>query len=125
MSKAQVKSLIKSFSYGYGEADNIIARKDNYSRFYSLNFCKDKLVLVQKELNASVKEFIILFDQLTSIYCKPMDSHTSIGTLESIGSRYAISFFWLSGVEIINIDYTVFPKNDHFSITYEIKNDCF
>jgi hypothetical protein len=124
MSKTQVKSLLKHYATVEEKEDNIFAIENSFSRFYSFNFCNEKLVMVKKDLNPSIKELIILFDKLTNNYGKPIHLNTKINKLCTKNTQHAISFYWKSGIERISLDYSVFPENEQFSVTYEIENTC-
>jgi len=95
-----------------------IPTKNTY-RHYNFQFGNDKLILLQKELFPSMKNFISFFDKLTALYGKPVDSNTRI-EVRADGERREIGFIWHAKSETINLSYTVFPNNDYFSITYDL-----
>lgn len=88
-------------------------------RHYKFQFVNDKLILLQKHLFPSMKNFILLFDRLTSLYGKPIDSKTRI-ELSTHGESHDISFLWHAKSETIDLSYHVFPNGDDFSITYNL-----
>jgi hypothetical protein len=128
MTKKEVKELLNGWNF-----DRIQEQEDKFGsyiraydiptkntyRHYRFQFANDKLILLQKHLFPSMKNFILLFDRLTSLYGKPIDSNTRI-ELSTYGESHEISFLWHAKSEAIDLSYSVFPNNDAFSITYNL-----
>lgn len=128
MTKKEVKELLNGYNF-----DKIQEEDDKFGshimaydiptkntfRHYNFQFVNDKLILLQKQLFPSMKNFILLFDRLTSLYGKPIDSKTRI-ELSTHGESHGISFLWHAKSETIDLSYHVFPNGDDFSITYNL-----
>lgn len=95
-----------------------IPTKGTY-RYYNFSFGNAKLVFLNKNFPPSMKNFIFLFDNFTTLYGKPVDSYTKI-SLETYGETRRISFMWKTQSETIDLDYSVFPNNDQLSISYTL-----
>ncbi len=109
------------------EKDNFIRAWDNpdgpTQRLLVFNFCNKKLMSIQKDLNPSMKNFILMFDKLSSKYGKPIDSKVD-RTIDHIGETNAILFYWRSGKDLITLRYNVFPSNDQLSVSYDNLSKC-
>ena len=125
MSRSKVREIIDKGSFNnIEEKDTAISAYDLHHRFYAFNFCKSKLVHLQKYIKPSMKHFIGLFDKLNSAYGKPIDCYVNTPK-DSYGESYSISFIWKKNLELVTLTYKVFPKNDQLYITYEAPNECY
>jgi hypothetical protein len=129
MTKKEVKEQLKEWKFDViDEKDNDIKAYDNLrktdSRLYFFNFCDDKLVLIEKNVQPSMKNFIILVEKLTNTYGKPIDTYADT-SIHTFGEQHKISIIWKIGRELITLTYNVYPNNDQLYMTYKVSNNCF
>jgi hypothetical protein len=94
------------------------------SRFILLNFCKDKLVLVQKHLPPGFDNFVRLIDAKRKELGKPSDSWSEPADTHLPIERNAVSFLWRDGAASVKVTFAELALNRQLDILYEIKNDC-
>ncbi len=104
--------------------DNIMAYHVSTGRFINANFCKGKLVQVQKDLNPLFRDFVRLVDQKTKEVGKPIAAWTKPAEVESRVEINSVSFLWKMGPTFTKVSYTEFPSNTSLDIVYEIRNSC-
>jgi hypothetical protein len=125
MTKKEVKNQLSEWKFDViDEKNNVItaydALKTANPRWYVFNFTNDKLVLIQKDVKPSMKNFMILVEKLTDTYGKSIDTHADT-SIDASGETHAISIFWKRGRELITLKYNVFPNNDQLSMIYSFQ----
>jgi len=128
MSQKELRENLNDWKFDkIEERDNFIRAWDipdsGAKRWYVFTFCNTKLNSVQKDIKPSMKNFILLFQKLTSIHGKPIDSHVEM-SIDSIGETNSISFHWANGKDLITLSYHVFPNNDQLAVRYENDSKC-
>jgi len=93
-------------------------------RFILLNFCKDRLVLVQKHLPPGFDDFVRLVDEKRKALGRPSDSWSEPADGLLPVERHAVSFLWKDGAASVKITFAELALNRQLDILYEIKNDC-
>jgi hypothetical protein len=94
------------------------------SRFVLLSFCKDELVLLQKQLAPGFDNFVRLIDEKTKELGKPVGAWTEPADVNLPVERNAVSFLWRDSQAAVKVTYTEFASNKQLDIMYEIKNVC-
>ena len=89
-----------------------------------LSFCKDELVLLQKQLAPGFDNFVRLIDEKTKELGKPADAWTEPADVNLPVERNAVSFLWRDSQTAVKVTYTEFASNRQLDIMYEIKNVC-
>lgn len=129
MTIEQAKTLIEKSSYDKVEIkDNHIGawdapQKGTHRGIY-LNFCKGKLVQVQKHLKPRFDYFVRLLDEKRRELGRPLDAWSRPTNVTSNFEENSISFFWKDGPTLIQVSYHDFGSNTQLDITYEIGNEC-
>lgn len=128
MSQAEIRNRLAGRNFDrIEEKDNFIRAWDYpdrpTSRWLVFDFCNKKLMKVQKDIYPSMKNFILMFDELSSVYGKPTDSQIN-KTIDSIGETNTISFSWRTGKDLITLRYKVFPDNEQLSLYYDNTSKC-
>lgn len=93
-------------------------------RFMLLNFCRNRLVLVQKHLPPGFENFVRLVDEKRKELGKPSDSWGEPADALLPVERYAVSFLWKDGVSSVKVTFAELALNRQLDILYETKNDC-
>jgi hypothetical protein len=130
MSIEQAKAVLKDHGYDKIQVeDNYISawyspQVKGYIKSIFLNFCKGKLVNVQKHLEPR-------FDYLTRILMekrrelgRPVDSWSTPADITSNSKSNSISFLWKDGPTFIKVSWHDFGTNNQLDISYDIKHDC-
>lgn len=125
MSQDQARKALEASYQGIQTKDsNIMAYHVSTGRFINLNFCKGKLVQVQKDLNPRFDDFVRLVYQKTKEVGKPITAWTRPADVESRVVSNSVSFLWKEGPTFTTATYTEFSSNNSLSVVYEIKNSC-
>lgn len=129
MSFNDVRSLVEKRSYDSVEVkDNNILAGDNPSkgsvRTISLNFCKGRLVQVQKHLQPRFDYFVRMADEKRRELGRPLDAWSRPTDLTSSAESNAIALIWRDGSDFVSITYTQFSSNNQLDITHDARNDC-
>jgi hypothetical protein len=99
-------------------------RANRTVRSYNFSFCRGKLVLLQKNFEASMSQLIALIDLFLKRYGDSVQVNTEISDA-SYGKHHAMHFLWKKRSEMFSIHYHVFPKNDQLFLVYEVENNCY
>ena len=131
MSFNDARSLVEKRSYDSVEVkDNSIGARDNPSkgpaRAIFLNFCKGRLVQVQKHLQPRFDYFVRMADEKRRELGRPLDAWSRPTDLASTSSAEsnAIAFIWHDSSDFVSITYTQFSSNNQLDITHDARNDC-
>jgi hypothetical protein len=124
MSMEKSKKILEGSSYKNIQIkeNGIIASGGN--RFLLLSFCKDELVLLQKQLTPGFDNFVRLIDEMTKELGKPAAAWTEPADVNLPVERNAVSFLWRDSQAAVKVTYTEFASNKQLDIMYEIKNVC-
>jgi hypothetical protein len=124
MSLERSKKILEgaSFKNIQVKENGIIASGGN--RFVLLSFCKDELVLLQKQLTPGFDNFVRLIDEKTKELGKPANAWTEPADVNLPVERNAVSFLWRDGQTAVKVTYAEFASNKQLDIIYEIKNVC-
>ena len=127
MSFAEAKSIVEK--QGYERID----AKDNHIRAWntrtvggmiSLNFCKGRLVSVQKDLQPRFDYFTRLVDEKRTALGRPLDAWSRPTDVTSSADSNAIALIWRDGSDFVSVTYTEFSSNKQLYITHDARNDC-
>jgi hypothetical protein len=99
-------------------------RANKKVKSYNFSFCRGKLVLLQKNVEASMSQLIELFELFLRNYGESVQCETEISD-ESYGEHRSMNFLWKNRSEMASIHYHVFPKNDQLFLVYEVENSCY
>lgn len=120
MTKKEVREILDGWK-GYsidekpeGISVHLISQPTKFRNFF---FRNDRLCNYCKSVEPSIKNFIILFNQFTGLYGKPIDSHSEI-RIDNDGETRTISFFWRIQSETVRLKYYVFPTNDQLDVMH-------
>jgi len=129
MSFQEARSVIERFSYSkveikenYIGAWDILATGTNRSIY--LNFCKGRLVQVQKHLQPRFDYFVRLVDEKRKQLGHPTDAWSEPTDVTSAVESNAIRFLWRDKNDYIVVSYIQFPSNNQLDISHRIKNEC-
>ena len=129
MSFQEARSVIESFSYSKVEIkENQISGWDipamGTNRSVYLNFCKGRLVQVQKHLQPRFDYFVRLVDEKRKQLGQPTDAWSEPTDVTSAVESNAIRFQWRDKNDYIVVSYIQFPSNNQLDIRHKIKNEC-
>lgn len=129
MSFDEAKSIVEKQSYGHVEAkDNHIGAWDaptkRPGRGIFLNFCKGRLVQVQKDLQPRFDYFVKLVDDKRRKLGQPLDAWSRPTDVTSSAESNAIALIWRDGSDFVTVTYTQFSSNNQLDITHDARNDC-
>lgn len=124
MSIEKAKKYLEGASYKNIQVkeNGIIASGGN--RLILLSFCKDELVLLQKQLAPGFDNFVRLIDEKTRELGKPAVAWTEPADVNLPVERNAVSFLWRDSQAAVKVTYTEFASNRQLDIMYEVKNVC-
>jgi len=130
MSYQDARALIEEQSYsqvdfkdGHIGAWDAPPRKTDRTIF--LNFCKDRLVQVQKNLQPRFDYLVRLVDEKRKQLGKPLDAWSRPTDLTSPSESNSVSFLWRDGSDFLKISFAQFSQNNQLYILYEIRNSCY
>lgn len=89
-----------------------------------MNFCKGRLVQVQKNLQPRFDYFVRLVDDLRKQHGRPLDAWSRPSDVASNAESSDVSFIWRDGSDFVTVTYTQFLSNNQLSITHGARNDC-
>lgn len=123
MSKEMVLEKAKSYNVGkIVENENGLLMLGNLFDdkdipIWTLSFTDNKLVILQKEFQPSMANYILLFKKLidkygSKTYCNAETQLSSVGEIKSIECS------WHKDKEEIGISYGVFPINEQLYVRY-------
>lgn len=125
---AEAKSLVEKQGYERVDVkDNHIGAWRTQTVVASaifLNFCKGRLVSVQKNLQPRFDYFARLVDEKRSTLGRPLDAWSRPTDVASSVDSNAIHLIWRDGPDFVSITYTEFSSNKQLHITYDARNDC-
>lgn len=124
MSMAKAKQTLEGSFYNGIQARENSIMASGVNRFILLNFCKDKLVMVQKHLTPGFDDFVRLIDEKRKELGRPADAWTEPVDVNLPIERSAVSFLWRDGLTSVRVTYTEFAANKQLDILYEIRNVC-
>ena len=127
MSFAEAKSLVEKQAYERVELkDNQIRAWDTRSVASGifLDFCKGRLVSVQKNLQPRFDYFTRLVDEKRSALGRPLDAWSRPTDVTSSVESNAIALIWRDGSDFVSVTYTEFSSNKQLYITHDARNDC-
>ena len=123
MSMESAQKVLQGSSYTIQLKENgIIATGGN--RFILLNFCKDELILVQKQYAPGFENFVRLVAEMRRLRGKPVDAWTEAADAHLPIERNAVSFLWHDNLDSVKVTHTEFAANKQLDVIYEIKNRC-
>ncbi|MCI0558490.1 MAG: hypothetical protein MN733_08345 [Nitrososphaera sp.] len=131
MSKLDVKDMLTKLNFNgiidYTN-DTLMARDlppKGTGRSYTFNFCKDRLVSIQKDYPPSMEHFILLADNLKRDFGEVVSIYPQSNQLQSFGKTHSISLYWRDKRRLVELRYSVFPSNELLSITHDVQNSCY
>jgi hypothetical protein len=129
MSYEEAKARIEKQSFGQVDLkDNHIGAWDaptqGSNRGLFLNFCKGRLVHVQKNLQPRFDYFTRLVDEKRKELGRPLDAWSQPADVTSTVESNAVSFVWRQGADVVTVTYVQFRSNNQLYIGYETRNDC-
>ena len=135
MSKQRVKEIVDGWNFDFlQEADNTITCYDNPNKgtyrlyqflfwLYQFLFCKNELYYFRKNYKPLIKNFILIFDKLSSKYGNKIKAYSNI-ELTSSGETRSILLVWDMTLLRVKLHYWVFETNDSIYVEYEANNAC-
>ena len=125
----EARSLVEKQSYGRVEVkDNHIGAWDapttGPARAIFLNFCKGRLVQVQKHLRPRFDYFVRLADEKRRELGRPLDAWSRPTDVTSSAESNAIALIWRDGADFVTVTYTQLSSNNQLDITHDVRNDC-
>lgn len=94
-------------------------------RLYSLSFCGDALVQVQKCLAPSFKDFVELLYRMRELYGSPIVVLPELPDPTSHAKSHKLAIAWRHRQELVTAEFIRFDSNDQLDVTYEVRNSCF
>lgn len=124
ISPKKVKAIISKWSL-----TNIVENESHIhgsrgDQFYIFDFCDGRLTQMTKGIRPSMKTFIVMFNDLSSAYGKPLESNAERLPVTNGEEHYVLDFLWKAGKEYVLLNYSVFPTNDSMHLYYHVPNKC-
>lgn len=129
MSYEEAKTRIEKQSFGRVDLkENHISAWDapaqGSNRSFFLNFCKGRLIHVQKNLEPRFDYFTRLIDEKRKELGRPLDAWSQPTDVTSTVESNTVSFVWREGADFVTVTYVQFRSNNQLYIRYETRNDC-
>lgn len=128
MTKNEAIAALKRISVGIDDQGETIIAGDKLdkpsARTFALNFCKGRLVSLQKLLLPRWDYFVRLVQEKRRELGRPADVLGDPSDTTSTLKSDAVRVVWRYRDHAEIITYTKFPANDQLDIVLSVKNDC-
>jgi hypothetical protein len=128
MEKSEVERLLETLGYQVSPLDGgLLHGEASDGRTISVNFCRDRLVSVQKFLDPSFSRFVEAAALFNSTFGPPSLLQPRVPDPTSNVQTYALDFAWRTqaGAELVSVSYADFGSSAQLDVTYEVKNSCY
>ncbi len=129
MSREEVKAALQSYDFERVRdfSPTTLIAYDTPERAshrqFVFDFCNDRLVGLQQEVAASLRNLVTVVNNYNARYGQP--SRVVAGSnVTSIGERNELAFFWRSGLDVIGVRYVATAPVEQLMLVYETPNKC-
>jgi len=129
MSRAEVEQALKTWSFDkivpVGN-DGLFAYdlpNSRAGRRFLFNFCNDKLVSFDQEVEPAFRHFVVIASNYSNLYGNPLKVIPTTSVVAN-GEKNLLAMFWRKGSDYMGVKYVLYPASEQLSTTWQVNNNC-
>ncbi len=92
-------------------------------RRFLFNFCNDKLVSFDQEVEPAFRHFVVIASNYSNLYGNPLKVIPTTSVVAT-GEKNLLAMFWRKGADFMGVKYVLYPAGEQLSMSWQVNNNC-
>lgn len=92
-------------------------------RRFLFNFCNDKLVSFDQEVEPAFRHFVVIASNYSNLYGNPFKVIPTT-SVAATGEKNLLAMFWRKGADFMGVKYVLYPAGEQLSMSWQVNNNC-